>query len=139
VQRDVPVRWYADESVLGFGKLLAAQRADVTYPGHPAVPEILPGALDVDWMPIVAEFGWVVFHRDRRIRTRPAEVRIFAEEGLKAVWFAGSKDLAPRQQLDLALRHWARLEREVIRLGPGPWALNLIDSGLREVPLRAGR
>jgi hypothetical protein len=54
----LPVRWYADESVLGFGKLLAAERADVTYPGHPAAPEILPGALDIDWMPIVARFGW---------------------------------------------------------------------------------
>jgi len=122
--------------VLGFGKLLSAQRDDVVYPGHPAVPDILPGALDIEWMPVVAGRGWVVFHRDRRIRTRPAELEIFASEGLKAVWFAGRKDLAPRQQLELALRHWGRLEREVVRLGPGPWALNLVDSGLRAVPLR---
>jgi len=120
----------------GFGKLLATQRDDIAYPGHPAVPEVMPGALDVEWMPIVAAHGWVVFHRDRRIRTRPAEVEIFASEGLRAVWFAGRKDLAPRHQLDLALRHWLRLEREVIRLGPGPWALDLVSSGLREVPVR---
>jgi hypothetical protein len=131
-----PVRWYADESVLGFGKLLAGVRDDVAYPGHPAVPEIQPGALDVEWMPIVAAHGWVVFHRDRRIRTRPAEVEIFASAGLRAVWFAGRRDLAPRHQLDLAHRHWDRLERDVVRLGPGPWALNLIDTGLREVPIR---
>jgi hypothetical protein len=87
-------------------------------------------------MPIVAAHGWVVFHRDRRIRTRPSEVEIFASEGLKAVWFAGRRDLAPRDQLRLALRHWRRPEREVIRLGPGPWALDLVDSGLREVRIR---
>src|SRR3954452_22999735 len=130
------IRWYADESVLGLGKLLAAQRDDVVYPGHAASPEIKPGALDVEWMPIVAQRGWVVFHRDRRIRTRPAELEIFRSEGLRAVWFAGRRDLAPSHQLALLLRHWERLEREVTRLGGGPWALDLVDTGLREITLR---
>jgi len=134
--RDRGIRWYADESVLGFGKLLAGKRDDVAYPGHVAVPEIEPGALDTAWMPIVARQGWVVFHRDRRIRTRPQELEIFRAEGLKAVWFGGRRDLGPSDQLDLALRHWARLEREIVRLGSGPWALTLIDSGLSEVRLR---
>jgi hypothetical protein len=130
------VRWYADESVLGFGKLLARERDDVVYPGHPSVPQILPGALDTEWMPLVAHERWVVFHRDRRIRTRPQELEIFRAEGLKAVWFAVRKDLAPRDQLALAQKHWDRLEREVIRLGSGPWAMNLLGSGLAEVRLR---
>lgn len=135
---DDAIRWYADESVLGFGKLLAKQRDDVAYPGHPAVPEVVPGALDTDWMPIVAMREWVVFHRDKRIRTRPAELRIFRSEGLKAIWFGGRKDLGTRDQLALALRHWPRMERERTRLGPGPWALNLVEGGLSEFPLRDG-
>jgi hypothetical protein len=114
------IRWYVDESVLGLGKLLARQRDDVAHPGHPAVPEIRPGALDTEWMPIVARRGWVVFHRDRRIRTRPTELEIFRSEGLKAVWFAGRKDMTPSQQLALLLRQWDRSEREVVRLGSGP-------------------
>jgi len=60
-------KWFADESVLGLGKLLARERDDVTYPGHPASDGIAPGALDTEWMPFVAARGWVVFHRDRRI------------------------------------------------------------------------
>jgi hypothetical protein len=118
------IRWYADESVLGLGKLLTRERDDVTYPGHPSVPEIQPGALDTEWMPIVARRGWVVFHRDRRIRTRPAELEIFRSAGLRAVWLAGRKDLSPYQQLALLQQHWNRLELEVQRLGAGPWALN---------------
>ncbi|MBI1759410.1 MAG: hypothetical protein HYR62_09330 [Actinobacteria bacterium] len=138
-KKAAPIRWYADESVLGFGKLVAHQRDDLVYPGHPAVPEIAPGALDTEWMPIAARNGWVIFHRDRRIRTRPAELEIFRSEGLRAVWFAGRKDLTPGQQVDLALQHWRRLEREIIRLGGGPWALDLIDTGLREIKLHAAR
>lgn len=134
--RDRSIRWYADESVLGLGKLLSRHREDVAFPGHPAIPEIVPGALDTDWMPVVARRDWVVFHRDRRIRTRPAELELFLSEGLRAVWFAGRKDLTPTQQLELLLRHWSRLEREVVRLGRGPWALNLVDGGLREIRLR---
>ena len=130
------IRWFADESVLGLGKLLAHERDDVTYPGHPASGGIAPGALDTEWMPVVAVNGWVVFHRDRRIRTRPVELEIFRAEGLRAVWFAGKKDLSPYDQLALLQRHWKRLEREVQRLGPGPWALNLVSTGLRQVPLR---
>lgn len=130
------IRWFADESVLGLGKLLARERDDVAYPGHPACTGLEPGALDTEWMPLVAAWGWVVFHRDRRIRTRPAELEIFRAEGLRAVWFAGKKDLSPYGQLELLQRHWQRLEREVQRLGPGPWALNLLDGGLRQVPLR---
>jgi hypothetical protein len=63
-------------------------------------------------------------------------LEIFRSEGLMAVWFSGSKDLTPSEQLALLLRRWDRLEREVTRLGPGPWALNLIASGLREFRLR---
>lgn len=133
------IHWFADESVLGLGKLLARERDDVTYPGHPASGGIDPGALDIAWMPLVAARGWVVFHRDRRIRTRPAELEIFRSEGLRAIWLAGRKDLSPYDQLALVKRHWARLEREVQRLGPGPWALNLVDTGLRQVHLRDPR
>ena len=52
-------RWFADESVLGLGRLLARRRDDVLYPGHPALPEVPLGALDVDWMPVVAQRGRV--------------------------------------------------------------------------------
>lgn len=71
------LRWFVDESALGLGKLLARTRNDVIYAGHPDLPEIPLGTIDVGWMPIVAERNWVAIRRDRRIHTRPLEVRVF--------------------------------------------------------------
>ncbi|MGH3888479.1 MAG: hypothetical protein ACRDSZ_18275 [Pseudonocardiaceae bacterium] len=72
-----------DESALGLGKLLASTRDDVIYAGHPDLPEIPLGTIDVGWMPIVADRNWVAIRRDRRIHTRPLEVRVFSEVGLR--------------------------------------------------------
>lgn len=131
------VRWFADESVLGFGKLLSAHRTDVIHMGDPRIPELPLGSSDIEWMPIVAAYGWVAFHRDRRIRTRPAELAMFREAGLKAVWFGGRKDLRPSEQVTLALKHWVRMEQLAIVLGQGPWAMTLTGAGVREYRLPA--
>lgn len=127
-------RWFVDESALGLGKLLARVRDDVFYAGHPDVPEpeVSLGMPDVTWMPRVASLGWVVFRRDRRIHTRPAEVRVFAEVALRTVWLGGKKDMASAAQLELVVRHWAELERRREELGPGPWSITLLGGGLAD-------
>ena len=129
-------RWFADESVLGFGKLLARQRPDVLYPGHPKLPDVPLGALDVEWMPVVADLGLIAFHRDKKIRTRPLEVLQYRERGLRSIWFGGKKDMSSAEQVTLALRHWSRIEDAVAGNGPGPWSLTLTSNGLRELPWR---
>ncbi|WP_417852084.1 PIN-like domain-containing protein [Blastococcus tunisiensis] len=63
-----------DESALGLGKALTAARSDTVHVGHPLVPECPYGTLDPDWMPAVAARGLIAIGRDRRMRTRPAEV-----------------------------------------------------------------
>ncbi len=128
--------WFADESALGFGRLLARERTDVLYPGHPSLPEVPLGALDVEWMPVVAGLGLVAFHRDKHIRTRPHEVAQYRAHGLRSVWFGGRKDMSSRQQVELVQRHWERLEICVRELGPGPWSLTLTANGLRDLPWR---
>jgi hypothetical protein len=89
--------------------------------------------LDTEWIPRVAAAGWVAFARDRRIRTRSAEVLVFREAGLRMVWFGGKRDLRPAEQAELFERHLARLEREVVKLGAGPWGLVLTHNGLAPV------
>lgn len=119
-----------DESALGLGKLLARTRGDVIYTGHSNLPEIPLGTIDVEWMPIVAERDWIAIRRDRRIHTRPLEVRVFSEVGLRTVWLGGKKDMGSHQQLDLVLRHWQALEDRREELGPGPWSVTLLGGGL---------
>jgi hypothetical protein len=114
--------YFTDENTLGFGKLLRRSgRADVLYPGH----EDLLARLDL-----------VLVTRDRRIRTRPAELRAYWEFGIRSVWIGAKQDLGPRDQLDLFLAHEERLQREIVKRGTGPWALAMTPSGVRPLHLR---
>ena len=42
----MPIRFFVDENDLALGKLLAQERSDVVYPGHPDLPEVVRGTLD---------------------------------------------------------------------------------------------
>jgi hypothetical protein len=129
------VRWYFDESLLGAAKVLLTTRDDVVHPGHRLIPELTLGIQDTEWIAQVARAGWVAFVRDRRIRTRAAEARALHEGGLKVVFFGGKRDLRPSEQAELFTRHLVRLEREIVKRGEGPWALNLTGAGLAPLNL----
>src|SRR5690606_7295054 len=119
------------------GKLLRrAGRRDFVYPGHEELPQVPLGALDLDWMPVIGALGLVVITRDRRLRTRPAELRAYWEFGIRAVWIGGKEHLGPRDQVELFMRHETRLQQEIVNRGAGPWALNMSASGIRPLPLK---
>ncbi|GGD69734.1 hypothetical protein [Microbacterium murale] len=128
--------YFADENALGLAKTLVRQgRTDFVYPGHEALPEIPLGALDLEWMPIVGARGFIVITRDRRIRTRPAELEAYLTHGIRSVWIGAKQDLRADAQAELFLKHEARLNREIIKLGAGPWALALNMNGFRPLHL----
>lgn len=52
------------------------------------------------------------------------------------MWIGAKKDLGPRQQVELFLNHEERLQREITKSGPGPWALAMSPSGVRSLNLR---
>ncbi|TDW14041.1 hypothetical protein [Kribbella kalugense] len=129
--------YFTDENTLGLGKLLRRSgREDIVYPGHEELADIPLGTLDLDWMPVVARLKLIVLTRDRRIRTRPAELRAYSELGIRSVWIGAKQDLGPRDQFDVFLKHEARLQREIIKRGAGPWALAMSASGVRPLYLR---
>lgn len=129
--------YFADENALGFAKLLRRSgREDVLYPGHEDLPEVPLGTPDFDWMKVIARRDLVVLTRDRRIRSRPAELRQYNELGIRSVWIGAKQDLSARAQLELFLKHEARLQREITKRGPGPWALAMSPSGLRPLNIR---
>jgi len=130
--------YFTDENALGLGKLLhRAGRDDVLYPGHPDLPEVPLGTLDLEWMPLVGARQLIVLTRERRIRTRPIELAAYHEYGIRSVRIGSKRDLSPQDQMDVMLRHEQRIEREAIKLGPGPWALLLTHEGVRPIRLRA--
>src|SRR5690606_33553333 len=129
--------YFADENALGFAKVLRRSgRTDVLHPGHPDLPDVPLGALDLEWMPVIGTRGFIVVTRDRRIRTRPADPAAYREHGIRSIWVGAKRDLRPDEQAELFLRHEARIQREVIKQGPGPWALALNANGPR--PLHIG-
>lgn len=132
----VPV-YFTDENTLGLGKpLRRSGRGDVLYPGHEDLLEVPLGTLDLDWMPVVAQRDLIVLTRDKHIRTRPAELRVYIEHGVRSVWLGAKQDLGPRDQVELFLKHEARLRREIIKRGDGPWAMAMSPSGVRPLKLR---
>lgn len=137
MSREFAPVYFTDENALGLGKLLSRKgREDVLYPGHERLPEVPLGSTDLEWMPVVGARGLVVLTRDRRIRTRPAELIAYREHGIRSVWIGAKQDLSPQDQLELFERHEVRLQREIIKLGGGPWALALSASGLRPLHLK---
>lgn len=136
VPRVAPV-YFTDENTLGLGKLLRQHgREDVRYPGHEGLPEVPRGADDQDWLAVVGALGLIVLTRDRRIRSRPAELRAYHEHGVRSVWIGAKQDLGPQQQMEIFLRHEERLKREIVKRGPGPWSLAMSPSGVRPLKLR---
>ena len=128
-----PIRFFADESILGVGKALAIARRDVVHPGHALIPEVTTGTLDPVWIPIVAARSLVVIARDRRIRTKPVERAMLRDHALRVFWIAGKRDRSNWDNLTLLVRQWERIELIVRSRGPGPWFQAISDSGIREL------
>lgn len=129
------LRFYADESVLGIGKTLAAARTDTVHAGHPMIPECPLGALDTEWIPAVAARDLVVIARDRHIRTRPQELRVLRDAGLRVFWIAGKKDLSTWDWLVRLVRRWDNIEDTIRTRGSGPWFYAVQDHHLLEIEI----
>jgi len=129
------LRFLVDESALGLGKVLALARRDVIHTGHPLIPAVPLGALDPDWIPEVAKRDVVVIARDRRIRTKPAELALLRDHGLRVFWIAGKKDLSTWDYLVRIVRRWREIERAIESNGDGPWFVAVNEGNLTEIPL----
>lgn len=129
------LRFYVDESALGLGKTLEAARKDTIHVGHKLISECPLGTLDPVWIPAVAERGLVVIGRDRKIRTKPEELRVLKAAGLRVFRIGGKRDMPTWDWLVRTVRLWPAME-EIIEDRPvGPWLYVLNENGLAEVHL----
>lgn len=128
------LRFYVDESALGVGKTLEAARTDTIHVGHKLIPECPLGVVDPVWIPAVAARDLIVIGRDRRIRTKPQELRALRDAGLRVFWIAGKRDLPTWECLVRLVRHWGRME-EIVRVeGNGPWFYAINEQTITEIP-----
>ena len=130
------LRFFVDESLLGVGKALAYARKDVVHAGHPLVlPAASLGAKDTDWMPAVARLGLAVFTRDRHLRTRPGEVEVLRNHGLRVFFLAGRRDLSNWGYLVRLVKRWDDVENVMRLRGSGPWFYAVHDTRVAGVAL----
>ena len=126
------VRFYVDESAAGLGLALAAARKDTIHAGHPLIPECPRGGLDTEWIPAVAARALIVITRDKKLRTKPVEVRALWEHGLRVFCIGGKRDLSTWEWLERVVRCWPRMEALIAQRGPGPWIYMLNESRVDE-------
>lgn len=134
--RDTTLRFFVDETSMGLGKAMALLRRDVVHPGHRRLPQVPTGTLDPDWMPEIAKMGLIVIGRDKRIRSKPAELAAYHALGLQAFWISGKKDLSNWDNLARLVRHWDAIEDVIADRGAGPWAYAVNDAEITEIRLR---
>jgi hypothetical protein len=129
------VRFYVDESALGLGKTLEAARKDTIHPGHKLIPECPVGTLDPDWIPVVSSRELIVIGRDKRIRSKPQELRLLREHSLRVFWIAGKHDLSTWDWLGRVVRQWKAMEEIIEDRGAGPWFYAINEVGIREMTI----
>lgn len=123
-----PIRFYFDESALGLGQAVAGARGDAVFPGHPRCL-VQPGTADAAWVPAVAEAGWIVLMRDKRIDRRPAEIAALAASSTRAVVLNRAGQLKVWDQLRLVARWWDAIEDLADQ--DAPWLATLNSRGVR--------
>lgn len=130
------LRYYIDADTLGLAHLLTKVRSDVTYPGDTGgivdkrerpPCDIQPGALDEDWIPIVAGRGLLVITRDRRISQRTAEKEAVRNAGGRLVAITSNEPLGKFAILEVVICQWRKIE-ELSGL-PGPFIYGITRTG----------
>jgi hypothetical protein len=132
-------RFFFDENLLPVGKAFDSVRGDVVYPGHPNLRAVPRGAKDSEWLPVVGKDGvdLIVITQDKRIRTKPGELVLLRDFGVRMFVLAPKRDLTKWDKFELLVKSWSRVERDVGRAGPGPWVIAITEGRNTPVALPA--
>lgn len=115
------VRFVFDEDSRGFGLHLSQLRTDMACIGsRPLASDLPSGTKDPDWIPVLADHGWIAITQNAEIRTHPIEGELARAHGLRVACLMrpegrGNRWDATRQ----LLRSWERIEQLMAAPGPG--------------------
>jgi len=88
---------------------------------------------------MVGNLGLVVFTRDKRIRSRPAEAELVVAAGIRGFVLTSAGDLSTWATLSLLVRQWDALERYLTEHPTGPWLAALTNQGVRPLRIRGSK
>jgi PIN like domain len=142
--RAAEVRYYFDADILGLGKLIASLRPDATYPRgdegaeihkrqRPPCPITSTKTLDADWIPVVAQRGWLVITRDSNIAANRNEIAAVRDNGAKMVALRQDDARTKWGQLELLMIRWRDIEQ--LAAEPGPFIWRASRTTLTRIPL----
>jgi uncharacterized protein with PIN domain len=137
------VRFYIDADLLGLARVLAQLRSDVTYPGDPGgvvhkrhrppCPITSPAVKDDEWIPQVANYGWLIITRDRQIQEHRLEIAAVRDYGARMVALTGDDARSVFDQLEVVMCRWRDLQHCLTE--PAPFIYAATRTSLRPVPL----
>jgi len=129
-------RFFADETDLALGRMLAVTRGDVVFPGHPDLPEVPRMTPDDEWIEVVGKRNLVVITRDQSIRYQPVELRTWVDNLVRGFVLTGRASQTPADSLRVLEASWPTVESLMAGKPVGPWMYALTDGGAREIRLR---
>lgn len=131
------VKYFIDADLRGLAKLACQERTDTTYLGDPGktirkrrrpeCPIPMTAVKDVDWIPEVAERGWLIITRDRHIQQHTRERHAVRDHGAKMVNFDSADAKTIWSQLEVMLTRWREIEQMLTE--PGPFIYGLSRTG----------
>lgn len=105
------------------------------YPGHPELPDVPRGSLDDEWLPVIGAQKLVVVTRDKRIRYRPVEKRMWMEHHVRGFVLTGRTSQSTADSLAVLDTHWTAIEDIAEDQPDGPWMYAVTSERLREIDL----
>lgn len=128
-------RFFVDENDLALGRALALEHRHVVYPGHEELREVPRGTLDDAWLPVIGQRRLVVITRDKHIRYRAAEKRLWIQHRVRGFVLTGRKSQTTADSREILDRHWGRIEALVEAEPDGPWMHAATGNGVRRIDL----
>jgi hypothetical protein len=118
------VRYFADENALGPAKILLQERDDIVAQDVHCYRRCRAGLpIWIGWR-LSRDLTLIVITRERRLRTRPAELEAYRSYGVRSSALAASGACDPPSSR-IFTRLEPRLTRVAQELGPGPWAVSM--------------
>jgi hypothetical protein len=126
------VTFYIDESIQApVRQAFGLVRADLLYCGGPEAPA--EGTLDPVWLPEAGREGWIVLMRDKRIRTKDAERKLFLDHGVRAFCLTDHGNASIWDVFRLLVRRWASIERIASARPSGPYFYAVTNSTIEDI------